>query len=224
MIYLEWITYEIVLVFAGSYSPEQMGAQVLIFTVLGFVYNIAIGVGVTLNAFVGNSIGEKDVIKTKKLLMSALVIGIVFFIPMDFVIYFCKDQISSFFTTNKEILEILDEILDIYIIAMPADCMQFLVGSYIRAIGKGDMGSICFVFWYYLIGLPLAFILGNVLHYYDRGLWIGLSIGIYCVLISFAVIVINTNLRDQVAIVNERMMKDESSLKKLTMNERIEVL
>jgi MATE family multidrug resistance protein len=207
-VYLSWVSYEVALIFASSYTPDEMGAQVLLFTVAGLVYEVPLGIGVTLNAVTGNAIGEKDVVKAKRLLFSALFMVGTVVIPMECFLYFFKDQIGGFYTTNPEILSTLSTIINIYIFIFPIDCISMLLSCFTRGIGKGAKGSLIFILCNYMIGLPIAFVLGNVLDFYDRGLWYGIGVASYCQLICFTILLMRTDLTQQVKTVSARMDKD----------------
>ena len=212
MVYLEWIAYEITLIFSGSYSPDQLAAQVIIFIVSGIFYNIPYGMGVAYNSSVGSAVGEKNLIKIKRLLKIGLVINIAVVFIITPSMYFSKQFIAQFFTSDLQTIDTVNQIINIYCFILPVDCTQYMLGGYIRGIGRAKVGTVCFMVCYYLIGLPLAFVLGNVLHYYDIGLWIGIGIAVYCLCISFTFTVCRTDLSKQIMSINKRIMKDKDEL------------
>jgi len=193
-----------------------MGAQVVVFMVLGIFYNIPMGLGVTLNTLVGNAMGAGDVTKTKRLFRVGVAINLITVSLIDVALYFFKDNVASFYTEDSDIRSIADKVFNIYIFLLPADALQYMMGGFIRGIGKSQTGSICFFVCYYVIGLPLAFIFGNVLHHYDQGLWYGLGAAIYSIFICFIVIICTTDLNTQIKSVGDHIFAEHSKLSPVT--------
>ena len=75
------------------------------------------------------------------------------------------------------------------------------LGSYMRSIGKEDLGFWGFILCYYVIALPLGYLLGTIFYMNV----IGMLVGIYC-LCAFDIIVIwKTDLNKQISFINERI-------------------
>jgi MATE family multidrug resistance protein len=212
MIYLEWIAFEITMVFAASYTPTELGGMVAFLTVVSIFYNVPAGLSITLNTLTGKYVGAKDIKGVKRTLKAALGLMTIIAIIMDVLLYWGRDAVGEFFNSDSEVIDALDNVVTVYVFVLPIDCMQFLLGGYIRAIGRPEIGSVCFMVCYYLIGLPVAFILGNVVKLYDVGLWVGLGIAIYCLFVCFSVIALRSDLHKCIEQVEERINKDERSL------------
>jgi len=103
------------------------------------------------------------------------------------------------------IREAVDGICTIYMFALPADFSQVVLGGYIRGIGEEKIGMYSFMICFYGIGLPFAFVLGNILDLEARGLWMGLTIGLYSIFIVNVVIIWRADLRVLMVMIEERI-------------------
>jgi len=79
-----------------------------------------------------------------------------------------------------------------------------VLGGYIRGIGKEKAGTYSFLFCFYGIGLPIAYLLGNILDLEARGLWMGMAFGLYVTCIVNVVIISRADLRVQMEKIEER--------------------
>jgi MATE family multidrug resistance protein len=214
MVYLNWITYEIVLLFSSSYPYEEMTAQLLQFMVSGLVLNIQFGLASSLNALTGIAIGQKNVSKTKKLLKAAIFWAALVVIIGAAFMYFGRYTIGSFFTDDAETIQIVAKIVLVYLVIFPANVGQTQLGSYIRGIGKGHLGSMAFIASNYIVGLPLAFLLGNIYKFYDTGLWIGIGTSTYIIFFIFIGILVKTDISLQVRTISKRITEDDKHIDK----------
>jgi len=148
----------------------------------------------------------------KKLVRSATGINIVIIIIAIALGYTFRRDVFYFFTSQTDIIELASQIVVIYMYILPLDSMQCIYGSYIRSIGKEKITTICFMICFYGIGLPSAYILGNVLDWKVKGLWIGIGFGIACMICCICVILANTNLEEQAEKIEIRMHLHKASV------------
>jgi MATE family multidrug resistance protein len=212
MVYLEWIAYEISIVISATYPPVVMAAQVTFYNLVAVLYYFPLGISTTLNAFAGNAVGEGNVNKVRKLIRAAFGINACLVVVTGAIAFMFNKEIFTFFTDDEAIIDVVSEIMMIYIYILPFDFMQCLYGSYIRAIGKERVASLCFIICFYFIGLPLAYMFGNVMGYEVRGLWFGLGIGIVCMNFCSALILSTTDLKKQSDEITSRMSNHKLSL------------
>ena len=205
MVYLDWIAYEITMIIAVTYSPEQMGAHITVYNIMKIILYVPVGLGLTLNTFTGNSIGEKNINKTKAFFFSGLIINSIYVLFGGIFIYLFREPVVHFFSIDKTINQIAEKICLLYIVLLPADSFQVILSAYVRAIGKERLGSLGFVVSFYLIGLPIAFLLGSIYEYTVEGLWIGLGVAMYCMLIWNILLIASTTLNVQAQIIERRL-------------------
>ena len=207
MTFLEWIAYELLILYSTSYSVNDMASQVGFNMIACSIAYIPGGLSLTLNTFVGNAIGQKDITKTSRYAQCAIFINSILIFIGGFILYFLKDQLANFFSRNSSINLEIQKLCTIYIIFFPADSFQCILNGFLRAIGKERSTSIAFFISYYGVGLVLAYVLGSVYEYNIVGIWIGLGIGMYCMLILDIIIVAKTNLMNQSLIISERLLE-----------------
>jgi MATE family multidrug resistance protein len=215
-VYLDYIMMEITIFFAAPYQAYQTSALVAFFNVLSIIDTIPLGLATTLNSLAGMAMGERDIEKTKKLFVASMVLLIIIMIMAAVPLYFARSYIIEFFTNSAQIETLTDDIVVIYLFILPADFCQCIWGGYIRGIGKEKAGSICFGICYYIIALPLAFVLGNVVGENVRGIWYGIGTGIYGMFLCCIIIISTSNLKEQGGMIASRIRHDKNALSVLT--------
>ena len=207
MIYLEWIAYEILVIFSLQYSPKEMDAQISLYNLICLLIFVPIGISMTLNSFSGNSIGEKNIQKAKMYFIAGILINFLWVLLGTTALVFLREQIAKFYSDDIEIINIIQSIILIYAFILPPDSTQNIMNAYIRGIGREKLASISFLFCYYAVGLPLAFMLGNFYQYTVKGLWIGIAVAVYLIVCCDIWIIWKSDLKYQVEIIEKRLCR-----------------
>ena len=74
---LEWWSFEILSIFAGFLSIQELAANVIILNICIFFYQIPEGVGFAISNLVGNSLGEMNAQKSRKYAFASIGIMII---------------------------------------------------------------------------------------------------------------------------------------------------
>jgi len=208
MVYFEWIVFHI-LVFMASYLGKQdMAAFVTLSNAQSLLYVVPLGLSISVTTLVGNAVGEKNHEKTMRMIKASVFTGLIVLSSMTVIFYFYRHLISYFYVHDPQILASLDKLYDVYIFAMPADFLQCILGGVIKGIGMEKAGSASFLIIFYLIGLPCSYLFCFVWGYEAVGLWIGMTIALYILVLVFVIIVYKADLGRQILMVEERLTID----------------
>jgi Na+-driven multidrug efflux pump len=80
-------------------------------------------------------------------------------------IFLFRGSLSSFFTSDPEILEVAKETLPFMALAFAPDCFQCALGGIIKGMGLQDKAAKGSLFTNLLISLPLSYFFGIHLQY-----------------------------------------------------------
>ena len=72
MICLEWWCFEILALYAGMLSVNELAANVVLFNLIGFLFQIPLGMSFAMSNLVGNSMGEGKPGKARRYFVSSL--------------------------------------------------------------------------------------------------------------------------------------------------------
>ncbi len=116
----------------------------------------------TLTTYIGNAIGESNLVKLKRFIESGLILSALLILIEAPIMFFFCDTISMIFTTDAQVLDITRTLLKMYGIATIADFTQLVMSSILRGIGKEHVACLIFVIGNYVIGLPTGFVIGPI--------------------------------------------------------------
>ncbi|XP_059200468.1 multidrug and toxin extrusion protein 1-like [Centropristis striata] len=176
MLCLEWWTFEIGGLLAGVISEVELGAQSVVHQMVTIAFVIPMGFGVAASVRVGNALGAGN---TEQATTSGKVSVICTFAVSCFVgiiLGSSKSVIGYIFTTEKEIIQRVADVIIIYGFFHPADAIAVVTGGIIRGTGQPRIGAICNLVGYYCIGLPIGVALMFAAKMGIIGLWLGMSI------------------------------------------------
>jgi len=212
MVFLEWIAAEIIYLFAGTLSLVDVSALTIVYTNYMAWYCLPFSMTDLVLTFVGNAMGEGDIAKAKNFLRAGTYSGVVFsVIAMLFYVFFSREA-SEYYTDNEDVIAVAMRLFKVNILYYPADFLQLILSSAIRAIGKEKLGSIMFIVIFYILGLPLAYLLCFST---DLGV-LGLAWGpIICSTLLFIWLIgafYTVDWEKQVKLIGKKLEKDDKAL------------
>lgn len=160
--YMEWMAFEILTIMASNFDEYILSSHTLFFYIIAFVFNTAIGIGVTYSSYLGNFIGNKDEEKTEEILSLLNPIIVIMAILYEVFAFLLYEKSVELMTDNPIIYDILMKMLPVLCLLTYFDFFQGFNANVLRVLGKQDYATSLYFKTYYLIGLPLAFYLGVV--------------------------------------------------------------
>ena len=212
MIYLEWIAQEINYLFAGSLSLPEITGMTIASANCQMLYAIPVVLAESVLVFVGNSMGEGDVNKAQNFMKAGLLLNLAACVCVESFYIILSKEIAEFYTLDVNAVKMTVNIFLTYLVIFPADFIQIILSSGIRAIGKEKLGFIMFLVCYYLISIPLSYILCFYAKLQVMGLVYGGMIATYCLLFWLIFSYFRIDWEEQKVIVMERIKKDQRAI------------
>ncbi|KAK9066929.1 hypothetical protein SSX86_014253 [Deinandra increscens subsp. villosa] len=211
MICLEWWSYEIVALLSGLLPNPQLETSVLsiCLTVSALHYYIPYSFGAAarfaLNPFdvsrhrvsqtnnmlfcstrVSNELGAGNPQAAKTALLAITGLGAVE-VVIAVTTLFCSRSILGYaFGNEQELVNYVKDITLLLCFTIFADTIQAILSGVARGSGWQHIGAYINLGSYYLVGVPMALVLGFVVNLKGKGLWSGLVVGsiVQCILLT----------------------------------------
>ncbi|XP_030078256.1 multidrug and toxin extrusion protein 2 [Microcaecilia unicolor] len=193
MLCIEWWTYEIGTFLTGLISVVELGAQSVIYQVVGMIYMVPYGFSIAASVRVGNALGAGDIEQAKKSAITTLLVTASFTIVDSIVLAALKDVVAYIFTSDKDIIALVARVMPIYIIFHLFESTACVCGGVLRGAGKQRIGALVNAIGYYLIGLPIAISLIFAAKLGVIGLWYGMITCGFFPAIVFVVYILRIN-------------------------------
>lgn len=191
-LYVEWVSYEVSLLITTFLNNEHaLGAHGVAITLFSSFYMLPLGNSYTMQAYMGNAVGEGSARKAQKFLFAGLGINAIMTLFNTIIMIGWNDSIAAFFTSDDETKTILQNIILIYGIGHVIDtCVSHLTGT-LKVLGSEKQVLICFCFSYILVGINCEWIFGVALGYGYKAIWMSFVLGM-CVMLVWALFKIVT--------------------------------
>ncbi|XP_069001765.1 multidrug and toxin extrusion protein 1-like [Embiotoca jacksoni] len=181
MLCLEWWLYEIAGFLAGIISEVELGAHSIVYELSVVAFMFPMGFSVAASVRVGNALGAGNTEQAKLSSKVSLICTSIISCFVGACLVAAKDVIGYIFTTEKDVIQRVADIMKIYSFTHVADAFAGVTGGIVRGTGKQKIGAVCNLVVYYFIGFPIGVSLMFPVKMGIVGLWAGFLI---CVLLQ----------------------------------------
>ncbi|XP_027482236.1 multidrug and toxin extrusion protein 1-like isoform X1 [Zalophus californianus] len=176
MLCVEWWAYEIGSLLSGILGTVELGAQSVVYELTVILYMIPSGFSVAASVRVGTALGAGNIEQAKKSSAVALLVTGVFAVAFCVLLLSCKDVVGYIFTTDREIIALVAQVIPISAISHLFEALACTGGGVLRGSGNQRVGALVNTIGYYMIGLPVGISLMFTARMGVVGLWSGIII------------------------------------------------
>jgi MATE family multidrug resistance protein len=168
----------------GWISVDAIGAHQIALNLASLTFMVPLGVSMGASARVGNLIGAGDVAAMRGAVRVALIagIGVMSFSALGFTVL--RGELPRLYTADVAVIALTAQILPLAAAFQLSDGAQVVAGGVLRGMGRPNAAALANLLGYYALGLPLGYALAFWLGLGLRGIWLGLTIGLFSVSIS----------------------------------------
>ncbi|KAH1077460.1 hypothetical protein GLYMA_19G120900v4 [Glycine max] len=118
-----------------------------------------------------------------------------------------REKVAYLFTSNEDVATAVGDLSPLLAVSLLLNSIQPVLSGV--AVGAGWQSTVAYVNigCYYLIGIPVGIVLGNIIHLQVKGIWIGMLFGTLIQTIVLTIITYKTNWDEQVIIARSRINK-----------------
>jgi MATE family multidrug resistance protein len=162
----------------GTISAVAQAAHQIALSLASFTFMVSMGLSQAGSIRVSNAYGRGDWHKIsvigKSTLLTALAYGI--FCAIAFTIF--RDQLPTIFNDNVQVLELASLLLLFAAVFQISDSTQAIGGGLLRGIKDVKVPTILVGVAYWIVGLPLGYLLAFPMKMGAAGMWLGLIVGL----------------------------------------------
>ena len=171
---------------AGWLTPVALATHQIALNYAALTYMVPLGISAAAAVSVGHAIGAGDPARARRAGWLAEGLGAVFMLSAGVVFFVAPRPLIALYTTDAQVLAVGPQLLWIAAAFQVFDGIQTVSTGALRGLGETRAPMIVNFIGYWIIGLPLGFVLCFVLHWGIYGLWIGLTLAL--VIISCALL------------------------------------
>lgn len=180
-------------------------AVMICLTVGALHYYIPYSFGAAASTRVSNELGAGNPEAAKTAILAASALGAVEVIIAITTLFCSRAVLGYAFGNEKELVDYVKDITLLLCFTLFADTIQAILSGVARGSGWQHIGAYINLGSYYLVGIPMALVLGFLLNLKGEGLWSGLIIGsiVQCILLTL--VTCSTNWEKQATKARERV-------------------
>ncbi|XP_020219435.1 protein DETOXIFICATION 21 [Cajanus cajan] len=203
-----WYNTILVLLTGNMKNAEvEIDALSICLNINGWEMMISFGFMAASSVRVANELGRGS----SKAAKFSIVVTVVTSFTIGFVLFlfflFFRERVAYVFTSNEDVVIAVGDLSPLLAISLLLNSVQPVLSGV--AVGAGWQSIVAYVNigCYYIIGIPIGMVLGNIFNWKVKGIWIGMLLGTLIQTIILIIITCKTNWDEQVIIARNRINK-----------------
>ncbi len=180
---LEWTfgsaAFSVATIMAGWISPKAQAATVIVYNLSTTSFMLVWGIGLSTTIRVGNQFGMRNIPALRKAGFVGFVIGCMFTLIFSLIFMFGSHVLPTFYTQDLDVVHIATSLLIIVSMYQLFDGGISIGVCALRGIEDTFIPFIISVIAYWVVGLPLGYLLAFNIDLGAEGIWWGLSIAAF---------------------------------------------
>jgi MATE family multidrug resistance protein len=192
---LEANAFTVAMIMIGWIGVLELAAHQVVINMASFTFMLPLGIAIAASVRVGNLIGARDPERLRVACRTALAMGggVMAVAACIFIVY--RETLPLFYIGDAAVVSLAALLLPIAGAFQIFDGVQVVGGGLMRGMGRPQAGAIVNLIGFYVIGLPLAWLLAFPAGLGIIGIWWGLAAGLGGVAFMLCIWVIRTAKR-----------------------------
>ncbi|KAI3730622.1 hypothetical protein L1987_61794 [Smallanthus sonchifolius] len=213
MICLEWWSYEIIILLSGLLPNPELETSVLAvcLNTISTLYAIPFGFAAGVSTRVSNELGAGNPKGARVAVQAIMILTVVETAIVSTSVFASRRVFGYIFTNEKEVVDYVTRMVPFLCLNIIMDSIQGTLSGVARGVGWQHLGAYANLAAFYLVGIPVAALLGFCTSLRGEGLWIGILVGATIQVILLSVVTVFTNYEKQASEARERLFEGECS-------------
>jgi MATE family, multidrug efflux pump len=175
---LEFGAFALVALMMGWLGTRQMAGHQVAINLASLTFMVPLGVGDAASVLVGHAVGRADPARARGMARAALVCGIAFMSCTALLFLTMPKFLAGLYTPDVSVLAVAATLIPLAGVFQVFDGLQVVAGGILRGLGETRVAMLVNILGYWLLGLPVSYLLGFREGMGPVGLWWGLVLGL----------------------------------------------
>lgn len=162
----------------GTLNSLSLAAHQIAMNVATFTYMVPLGISSAAAVRVGQALGRGDVHSAGRAGWAAMALGATFMACAGLILLTAPQYVARVFTTDRAVIRTAVSLLAVAAAFQLFDGLQTVATGALRGAGDTRTPMICHLLLYWLVGLPVGYVLCFGMHWGAVGLWAGLCVAL----------------------------------------------
>ena len=165
-------------IFVGTFGTVQISAHQIALNLASVTYMVATGIAAAATVRVGFEYGRKEKTELQIAGRTAIILVLALMGTTALMFTLLHTVLPSFYTEDVEVIQIAGSLLWMVAFFQLSDGVQVVSMGALRGMGDVVIPSSIAFTAYWILGLPLGWILAFIVGWEVYGIWIGLTVGL----------------------------------------------
>jgi MATE family multidrug resistance protein len=179
---LQWVfevgAFAFAVIMIGWISPDAQAAHQIALSIAASTYMMASGLSAAASVRVGNQLGLKSREGVRTAGFSAFTMVLIFMSLMALLFVLFQHYLPTLFSKESNVITIASTLIVIAAFFQLSDGVQVVGLGALRGVKDVKIPTIITLIAYWVIGLPMSYVLGFTMNLGVQGVWYGLSLGL----------------------------------------------
>ncbi|MDQ0243462.1 MATE family multidrug resistance protein [Bacillus fengqiuensis] len=177
-IFFETSIFAAVTLLMSAYDTNTIASHQAAINFASFLYMIPLSISMALTIVVGFEVGAKRYADARQYSRLGVSMAVVMAFICGIFLFYLREPIAGMYTTETEVLALTSHFLVYAIFFQLSDALQAPIQGALRGYKDVNVTFLMALISYWVIGLPLGYVLANHTHLEAFGYWIGLITGL----------------------------------------------
>lgn len=174
-------------ILVGMISSQAQAAHQIALSLASFTFMVSMGLAQAGSIRVSKYFGMENVPKIRQVGKSTLMMALIYGVICAIFYTIFRHQLPGFFNDDNQVIELAESLLILAAIFQIPDAIQAVGAGILRGMRDIRFPTIYIGIAYWLLGVPLGYLLAFHYNMNAQGIWIGFIIGLSFVAITLSV-------------------------------------
>jgi multidrug resistance protein, MATE family len=166
------------IVMVGWLGTQQLAAHQIAINLASISFMIVLGISVAGSIRVGNAVGKKDIAETRRAGFTASLLGASVMSVAGIIFIVFRNYLPTLYVNDEIVISYASSLLIIAALFQISDGTQAVGIGILRGLTDVKVPTAITFIAYWIVGLPVGYLLGFTLELGVQGVWIGLLLGL----------------------------------------------
>lgn len=162
----------------GWLGTEQLAAHQIAINLASISFMVVLGLSMAGGIRVGNAVGEKNIIGVRRAGFTAIFLALCVMAGSGIIFIIFRNILPTFYINDSTVISIASSLLIIAALFQLSDGVQAVGIGILRGLTDVKIPTAITFIAYWIIGLPIGYLLAFKLGWGVQGIWIGLLAGL----------------------------------------------
>ncbi|NWG27694.1 MAG: MATE family efflux transporter [Ignavibacteriaceae bacterium] len=165
-------------VMVGWLGTAQLAAHQIALNLASISFMAVLGISVAGSIRVGNAVGMRDITETRRAGFTASLLGASIMFVAGVIFILGRNFLPTLYVDDREVISYASSLLVIAALFQLSDGTQAVGIGILRGLTDVKIPTAITFVAYWIVGLPVGYILGFIFEFGVQGVWIGLLFGL----------------------------------------------